>query len=76
MATELKIPKLGMSMEEATLVEWFIADGGEVKEGENIYAVETDKSVNDVEAPASGKLKIIGEVGETYEVGTLIGTIE
>jgi len=35
-----------------------------------------DKSTNEVDAPASGTLTIIGEVGEVYEVGTLVATIE
>jgi pyruvate/2-oxoglutarate dehydrogenase complex dihydrolipoamide acyltransferase (E2) component len=76
MATELRIPKLGMSTTEATLQEWLVADGAQVEPGTPIYTLETDKSVTEVEAQDSGVLRQLGQVDETYEVGTLIGTIE
>ena len=76
MATEILLPKLGFSMSEGVLAEWLVADGGEVKEGEPLFALESDKSTNEVESPATGKLKILKETGETYEVGTVLGLIE
>ena len=76
MATDVLIPKIGFSMTEGELAEWLVADGGEAKEGEPLFSIESDKSTNEVESPATGKLKILKEAGETYEVGTVIGTIE
>jgi pyruvate/2-oxoglutarate dehydrogenase complex dihydrolipoamide acyltransferase (E2) component len=76
MATEVRIPKIGISMTEATLSEWMVADGATVEAGAPLYSLEMDKSTNDVDAPASGTVTLIGEVGEIYEVGTLIATIE
>lgn len=76
MATEIRIPKIGISMTEATLTEWLAADGATIEAGTPLYAIEMDKSTNEVDAPASGTLTIIGEVGEVYEVGTLVATIE
>jgi pyruvate/2-oxoglutarate dehydrogenase complex dihydrolipoamide acyltransferase (E2) component len=76
MATEIRIPKIGISMTEATLSEWMVEDGAAVEAGTPLYTIEMDKSTNEVDAPASGTLKIVGEVGEVYEVGTLIATIE
>src|SRR5262249_44835447 len=76
MSTNIKIPKLGMSMDEAKLVEWLVEDGAQVAEGAPLYEIETDKATQEVEAPASGTLKIIEPKGETYEVGHLIATIE
>ena len=73
---DISIPKLGMSMTEATLVEWLVQDGGEVAEGQDLYAVETDKSVQEVQSPVSGKLTIIAPSGETYDVGHLIARVE
>ncbi|WP_353736957.1 lipoyl domain-containing protein, partial [Aquamicrobium sp.] len=55
--------------------EWLVADGGEVTEGQPLYLLESDKSSNEVEAPASGTLHIIAEVGETYPVGHVLGEI-
>lgn len=76
MATEILLPKIGFSMNEGQIAEWLFADGEEVVEGEALYLLEADKSTNEVEAPASGILRISGIEGETYEVGTVIGTIE
>ena len=75
MATTVILPKLGFSMNEGTLSEWLIADGGEVKEGDPLFALESDKSTQEVEAPASGTLRILKQPGETYEVGTVLAEI-
>lgn len=76
MAVEVLLPKIGFSMNEGTLAEWLVADGGEAVEGQPLYALESEKSTQEVESPASGTLKIIAQTGETYEVGTLLATIE
>ena len=76
MATEVLFPKIGFSMEEGTLAEWLAADGASVKEGEPLYALESDKSVQEIESPASGTLKIIASVGEVYKVGDVLAMIE
>lgn len=75
MATEIVLPKLGFSMEEGILSEWLVADGAPVREGDPIFALETDKSTSEVESPATGTIRIIKPVGETYEVGTILGLI-
>lgn len=76
MSTEIRIPKLGISMEEAVLTEWSVTDGGQVEAGATLYSLETDKSVQEVESPIAGTVRIVGVTGETYPVGALIGTIE
>lgn len=75
MTTQLTIPRLEMSMTEGVLSEWLVADGTQVKEGDPIYALETGKSVQEITAPASGKLTQRAKPGETYAVGTDIGDI-
>lgn len=75
MATQVLLPKIGFSMNEATLAEWMAADGASVTEGQPLYALESDKSVQEVESPASGTLKIIAQVGEVYEVGAVLAEI-
>ena len=75
MAVEVLLPKIGFSMNEGTLAEWLVADGGEAVEGQPLYALESEKSTQEVESPATGTLKIIAQIGETYEVGTLLATI-
>lgn len=76
MASEIRIPKLGMSATEMTLVEWMFGEGEAVEKGDVIYTVETDKSTTEIEAQASGMIRPTGEEGAVYKVGDLIGTIE
>ena len=76
MATDILLPKLGFSMNEGVLTEWFVVDGGQAVEGQPLFAIESEKSVNEVEAPATGTLKILKQPGETYEVGTVLAIIE
>lgn len=76
MATEVLLPKIGFSMNEGTLAEWLVADGGEAVEGQPLFSLESDKSTNEVDSPATGTLRILKQTGETYEVGTVIGMIE
>lgn len=76
MATPINIPKLGVSMTEGTLVEWLVADGDTVAAGDELYRIETDKVENDIEAPVAGVVHLSGEEGETYDVGTQIGSID
>jgi pyruvate/2-oxoglutarate dehydrogenase complex dihydrolipoamide acyltransferase (E2) component len=76
MAVEILLPKIGFSMNEGQIAEWLAKDGDQVTEGQPLFILEADKSTNEVEAPATGTLKIVGEVGETYEVGTVLGYIE
>jgi pyruvate/2-oxoglutarate dehydrogenase complex dihydrolipoamide acyltransferase (E2) component len=76
MATQIILPKIGFSMTEGVLAEWLVEDGATITEGDPLFAIESDKSTNEVEAPASGVVRILGAAGETYEVGAVIGTIE
>ena len=75
MAYEVLLPKMGFTMNEGQLAEWLVEDGAEVSEGQPLYALESDKSTQEVEAPASGRLKIIASIGVTYEVGTVLAEI-
>lgn len=75
MATEIKIPQLGVTMTEGEITAWLVQDGAAVDEGELLYTVATDKTETDIESPASGTLEIIGEVATTYPVGTVIGRL-
>ena len=76
MATEILLPKLGFAMEEGAVAEWLVADGGTVTAGQPLYLLESDKAVDEVEAPASGVLRIAVELKSTYPVGTVLGRIE
>jgi pyruvate/2-oxoglutarate dehydrogenase complex dihydrolipoamide acyltransferase (E2) component len=75
MATKIILPKLGFSMNEAVLNAWLSKDGDEVIEGQPLFAIESDKAVEEIESPSSGTLRIIAEVGATYPVGHVLGEI-
>jgi pyruvate dehydrogenase E2 component (dihydrolipoamide acetyltransferase) len=63
-------------MKEGTIVAWLVQPGGEVREGEPIIDVETEKTTAVCEAPASGVLRRqVAREGETLPVGGLIGVI-
>lgn len=76
MTIEILLPKIGFSMTEGALAEWLVDDGGQAVEGQPLFSLESDKSTNEVESPATGTLRIYKQVGETYEVGTVLGIIE
>ena len=48
MATEVPMPKLGLTMEEATIIEWLVADGAAVEPDQPILLIETDKTETEV----------------------------
>lgn len=75
MATEIVLPKLGFSVNEAMLEEWLVDDGASVSKGEPLFTIESEKSIQEIEAPADGTLKIIKDAGESYEIGTVIGEL-
>ena len=75
MSTQIVLPKLGFSVNEGTIAEWLIADGARVQQGQPLFSLESEKSIQEIEAPAAGTLKIIKQAGESYEVGTIIGEI-
>ena len=74
MAKEILMPKMGMTMETGTVLEWFEKEGDTVQKGDVMLSVETDKAVLDVEAFEAGTvLKILVQKGETAPVLTRIG---
>lgn len=74
MPIALTIPKLGLTMTEARVVEWRKAEGDRVGKGEVIYVIETEKVVFEVESPQTGTLgKIVAPVGMTVPVGAVVG---
>jgi pyruvate dehydrogenase E2 component (dihydrolipoamide acetyltransferase) len=73
MAIEFQMPKLGLTMEEGSIIEWLVADGAEVEQGAAVLTIETDKVESDVEASGSGVLHIIGQAGDTFACGERIG---
>jgi len=72
---QVVMPKLGLTMTEATLVEWLKADGDLVQKDEPLFVLESDKSTLEIETPASGVLHILVPAGQIVPVQTLIAEI-
>ena len=72
MAIDVPMPKLGLTMEEATILDWLVADGELVEADQPIVLIETDKTETEVGAPGSGRLRHVGQVGEVFACGRLI----
>lgn len=65
MAKYIVMPKLGLTMKEGRLIKWYVKEGDQVKAGDNLFSVETDKLSNDVEASEDGYIrKFIAEEGD------------
>jgi pyruvate dehydrogenase E2 component (dihydrolipoamide acetyltransferase) len=73
--TEIFIPKLGMTMEEATIAEWRFEEGAWVEQEEVVLVIDTEKVAHEIEAAVSGFIVIIGERGKVYPCGTVIGLL-
>jgi pimeloyl-ACP methyl ester carboxylesterase len=76
MAMAISMPRLGMTMEEGTVVEWPVALGGAINKGDLILIFETEKAENEVESSTAGFLRhIYVEEGEVVPCGTLLAAI-
>ncbi len=76
MPKQLIMPALGMAQETGKVLRWLRAEGEEVRQGEPVLEVETDKANVEIEAPASGVLaKVLAREGDEVPVGQVIGWI-
>lgn len=78
MAIEIRMPRLGWTMEEGAFGEWLKADGDTIKPGDLLYTVESDKATQEVEALDAGILHIDPagpNAGDMVTVGTLLAYV-
>ena len=76
MSTELNMPQMGYDMQEGTVVRWLVPEGAEVKEGDPVAEIETDKAVVEFESYASGLLhRILVPEGTAVPVGQAIAIV-
>ena len=74
---EFRFPDIGEGIAEGVILKWFVHEGQEVKEGDSLFLVETDKVNAEIPAPASGTiLATFGAVGDTINVGDVVVTID
>jgi pyruvate dehydrogenase E2 component (dihydrolipoamide acetyltransferase) len=75
-ATDVTMPRLSDSMEEGTILKWLVEEGGEVKRGEPLVEIETDKANMTYDADTSGVLiDVVASEGDTLPVGEVIARI-
>jgi pyruvate dehydrogenase E2 component (dihydrolipoamide acetyltransferase) len=76
MASDVTMPRLSDSMEEGTVLKWLVDEGGEVKRGEPLVEIETDKANMTYDADTDGVLvEIVAQEGDTLEIGEVIARI-
>ena len=73
MAIEITVPKLGLTMEEATLVSWKAAAGDMVKKEQIVLVLETDKVTFEMPSPGDGLLHPVAAPGSRIEVSEVVG---
>jgi pyruvate dehydrogenase E2 component (dihydrolipoamide acetyltransferase) len=77
MPIEVILPKVDMDMDDGIITEWKVASGDRVRQGQILFDIETNKSVMEVESPASGVIRDLAPItGEPVAVGTVVGWID
>ena len=73
---EVKMPRLGQTMQSGSVNTWFVAEGDEVNKGDLLFEVQSEKSTIEVEAPVSGVVrKILVEEDKEVPIHTVIAII-
>ncbi len=71
------MPMLGHLMEEGTIANWRVQEGDQVRRGDILCEVETDKTNVEVESPFTGRVgELLVQAGETVEVGAALAQFE
>ncbi|NMB70900.1 MAG: dihydrolipoyllysine-residue succinyltransferase, partial [Bacteroidales bacterium] len=76
MQVEIKIPSPGESVTVADIARWMVQDGEMVEKDQEVGEIESEKATLPLIAPASGRIKILVQAGNTVPVGTMVATIE
>src|SRR5690348_6381000 len=73
---DIKVPTVGESINEVTLVKWLKNDGDYVERDEVIAELESEKATFEVNAEKAGVLKTVGKEGDTLNIGDLLAQID
>ena len=73
---EIKVPTVGESINEVTLVKWLKKDGDYVERDEVIAELESEKATFEVNAEQAGILKTVGQEGDTLKIGDVVAQID
>jgi pyruvate/2-oxoglutarate dehydrogenase complex dihydrolipoamide acyltransferase (E2) component len=72
---DIVIPQMGFADGDVNVTEWLVLDGATVAKGQPLFAFESEKSIQEVESPADGVLRILKPAGAEYALGSVIGEI-
>src|SRR5450432_2870678 len=73
---DIKVPAVGESISEVTLVKWLKQDGDYVDRDEVIAELESEKATFEVNAEKAGSLKTHGKEGDTLKIGDVLASID
>lgn len=73
---DIKVPAVGESISEVTLVKWLKKEGDYVERDEMIAELESEKASFEVNAEQAGTLKIVGKEGDTLQIGAVVAQID
>src|ERR1043165_138721 len=76
MAIQIKVPSVGESINEVTLVKWLKKDGEYVARDEVIAELESEKATFELNAEQAGVLKTVGQEGDTLHIGDVVAQID
>ena len=72
---DIKVPAVGESISEVTLVKWLKQDGAYVDRDEVIAELESEKATFEVNAEKAGALKTVGKEGDTLKIGDVVARL-
>jgi pyruvate dehydrogenase E2 component (dihydrolipoamide acetyltransferase) len=76
MATEVILPKVDMDMSTGRISKWLVAEGAQVKKGDPLFEIETDKAAMEVESPGAGRLGgVSAKEGDDVPIGRVVAWI-
>src|SRR5450631_928753 len=73
---DIKVPTIGESINEVTLVKWLKKDGDYVDRDEVLAELESEKATFELNAEKAGLLKTVGKEGDTLKIGDVVATID
>lgn len=76
MKKDVTVPSVGESISTGTIVSWIKHNGDKVKEGENLFELETDKAVLEIPSPGTGTLEVLVEEGTEVKIGQKVAMLD
>src|SRR6201996_7227332 len=73
---DIKVPAVGESINEVTLVKWLKQEGQYVERDEVIAELESEKATFEVNAEKAGTLSTVGKEGDTLKIGDVVARID